>query len=352
MLNSSNKGIQKVKEVLVFDSSTFINEVGLTTNSASALRYYLYYRKIQLAVPQVVVVECERNLNRIALGKVKHVHEELRWLSMFCGSVSGWTSPDEVDIAARSRTLARGEAFNAVVLEESSELQQRAKERSKVEQPPSHRKDSERDCRIWEQCLELLREHNVIFVSNDKDFCGNKQTKQLHPQLKAEADESGGSLTFHYGMRSLLSDLRRDEIPQPSAKQVFTFIYKSNTAKVGGFEEISGCRPTSSGTVEQEMFTTNQVDIVEVRLKMKDRWMSDETDVTFEFSLAGSYKYHLSDSELCDLSLSNIGLYKIHPDGKRHAVKGSTSYMSGHATSGIDPIQPDPVALVPVEELN
>ena len=40
-------------EVLVFDSSTFIEEAGLTSRDASTLRHYLHVRRTQLAMPQV-----------------------------------------------------------------------------------------------------------------------------------------------------------------------------------------------------------------------------------------------------------------------------------------------------------
>ena len=67
-------------EVLVFDSSTFIREAGLTSQGATALRHYLYDRGTQLIVPQVVAEECERNLSKRAGKYVESVHDALDWL--------------------------------------------------------------------------------------------------------------------------------------------------------------------------------------------------------------------------------------------------------------------------------
>ena len=61
----------KAKEVLVLDSCTFIEEAGLTSRGASALKHYLYLRGTRLVVPQVVVEECERELTTRAKGKKK-----------------------------------------------------------------------------------------------------------------------------------------------------------------------------------------------------------------------------------------------------------------------------------------
>ncbi len=73
--------------------------------------------------------------------------------------------PKDDEIEVRVKVLASGEAFGADLLNESPAFLQRAKERVNTELPPSHRKDNLLDCRLWEQCLELLRKHDVIFVS-------------------------------------------------------------------------------------------------------------------------------------------------------------------------------------------
>ena len=177
----NEKGKPTAKEVLLLDSSTFIEEIGLTSRDASALRHHLRARETQLVVPQVVVEECERHLRKRADEKKRGVLSSLGWLARFCGSVNGWTPPTEVDIAERSRALSRGETFDAVVLEDTPTLTQRADERVRAERPPSHRRVSLNDCRIWEHCLELLKEHNVILVSKDADFRGHRVFRKAPP---------------------------------------------------------------------------------------------------------------------------------------------------------------------------
>ena len=337
----------KAKKVLVLDTSTFISEVGLMSKVATALKYYLFHQDTILVVPQVVTEECERNLKKRVEGKVESVLANLEWLSVFFGSVNGWTPPKDDKIKARVKALASGEAFDAVVLNESTALLQRAKERANTELPPSHKKDSLPDCRLWEQCLELLRKHDVIFVSEDQDFCGHKKPMQLHPKLKAEAEcvQGGGCLTFHASMNSLLKVLQRDEIPRLDAKKVFPFIYKSVANKVSEIQEKYGCKPEMSGTLEQKFFSTSQYDVVEVRLTVKDCWRNDENDDTFEFNLSGSCQYHLTDGELCNLSMSTIGVNKLLPTGKLEMVLNIAFMKASAYGGGPGPIKPDSVSL-------
>ena len=337
----------RAKKVLVLDTSTFISEVGLMSRVATALKYYLPHQKTKLVVPQVVIEECERNLKDRAEGKVQGVLANLEWLSLFFGSVNGWTPPKDDKIKARAKALARGEAYDAVVLNESAALLRRAKERANAELPPSHKKDSLSDCRLWEQCLELLSKHDVIFVSKDQDFCGHKKPMQLHPKLKAEAEgvQGGGCLTFHASMNSLLKVLQRDEIPRVDAKKVFPFIYESVADEVSEIQEKYGCQPEMSGTVEQEYFSTSQYDVVEVRLTVKDCWRNDENDDTFEFNLSGSCQYHLADGELCNLSMSTIGVNKLFPTGKLEMVLNIAFMKASAYGGGPGPIKPDSVSL-------
>lgn len=339
------------KEVLVLDSSAFIGEAGLTSNGASALRHYLYVRGTQLAVPRVVSEECERWLGNHVTGRVKGVHAALDSLARFCDGVNGWTPPQDVDIAERVKGLACGEAFQAVVIEETSELRACAERRNHAERPPSHKRDSLPDCKIWEQCLDLLRDHDVIFVSLDKDFRGRRQPQKLHPQLRAEADAvPGGRLTFHPGMDSLLSDLSA-EVPRLPTEQVLSFVYDAIAEEARELEANSGCRPTSGGTVEQQFYTTDRADVVEVRLKVNDRWEHGDGEETLEFRLAGSCRYRLSDSELDDLSVTRLGLYMTQPDGTERAVEGSYVNLSMHAYAGAPPVRPEPVRIGVTTEL-
>ena len=333
------------REVLVLDSSTFIKEAGLTSKGASALKHYLFYKGTQLVVPEVVVNECERHLADHASAKVKSVHASLNWLARFCGGVSGWEPPEEEKIAEHVRAAACGEAFDAVVITETPALRERAELRFCAELPPSHKRDGLQDCRIWEQCLELLRDRDVVLVSNDGDFRGRGQPMKLHPQLRAEADAVvGGHLTFHPGMDSLLLKLEA-EVPQLATETVLAFVYDAIWEDLRVLEANSGCRTACAGRVQQQLYTTDRADVLEIRLKVADEWKSSENEEPLAFKLSGSCRYSLVDRKLTDLSVTNMGLYMKQPDGTEKAVKGSYVTVSFSSHTGARPIKPEPVVI-------
>ena len=333
-------------EVLILDTCTFVAEVGLTSRRGSALKHYLSRRGIQLVVPELVAEECERHLTQRAQGKRKRIEGELQWLGRFCGEVNGWQGPSDKTIQERARELARAEHLNAVIVRETLGVRRRAELRHRAERPPSHKGSELSDCRIWEQCLELLARCDVVFVSRDSDFRGHRRKDGLHPALRAEAEAVAEDriLTFHRTVESLLSELKSEIRPIPD-DVVFAFVYESLAPVVEELKSNSGCRPQEVGEVKQTLLTTDQAEVLEVRLEIADSWQSADEANTLPFHLSASCHYRLTDETLCDLSASNVKLLTHQPDGSVRAVKGSYMSLGGHAYAGAPPIRPEPEEL-------
>ncbi|MDE0703422.1 MAG: hypothetical protein OXH59_06845 [Rhodospirillaceae bacterium] len=315
-------------EVLVFDSSTFIREIGLMSTTGSALKHYLYCRGTELVVPQAAAEEYERHLAKRARGKIELIQKELAWLAQFCDGISGWSAPDEELIESRARTLARGDSIGAIFLRETDESRERARHRNSTERPPAHLKAGFGDCRIWEQCLKLLSNHDVVFVAADEDFRSRRDRSSLHPQLRAEAEEAGAgrSLTFHPDMKSLLHELKSEIAPIPD-DAIFEFVYEPGTETMHELRANSECRPTATGAIEQTRLATEARDIIEVRLQVEDRWESPDGAASQRFELSGLCRYHLGDRKLFDLRTDVVRLLMTRPDGSVLAVKGSRAVM-------------------------
>ena len=189
------------------------------------------------------------------------------------------------------------------------------------------------DCRIWEQCLELLSGYDVVFVAADQDFQSHRDGKSLHPQLRAEAEESGAgrSLTFHPDMESLLRELK-SEIPTIPDVAIFEFVYEASRETIQELQSNSECRTTATGTIKQTRLATEARDVIEVRLEVEDRWGSPDGATSLRFELSGSCRYHLGNERLADLRTDVVHLLVTEPDGSVRAVKGNRDTgPSGHA---------------------
>ena len=338
-------GVTEMK-VLILDTNIFVAEIGLTSKHGSALKHYLFRRGMRLFVPEVVADECKRKLIRCAEGKRRRIKGELKWMGRFCGGVSGWQGPNDQTIAEHAGALSRGDHLGAVVVPETPEVRRRAEVRNEAEQPPSHKASQLADCRIWEQCLELLAKSDVVFVSRDADFRGHRQSDKLHPTLRAEAAEvaEDRSLAFHQSMESLLSELRSEIQPIPDSV-ILAFVYESIAPVVQELESNSGCYAIKAGEVIQTLLTTDQAEVIEVRLQITDIWESADRAKTMDFRLSGSCHYRLAEAKLCDLTPSQVTLLTKLPDGSVRAVAGSYASLSGHAIMGEPPIRPEPAEL-------
>lgn len=329
-------------EVLVLDSSTFIREIGLMSAKGSALKHYLYCRGTQLVVPQAAAEEYERNLASVAKEKIERIQKDLRWLAQFCDGLAGWSAPGDAVIEDRAKALATGDGLGGVLLPETDDCQARAGHRNSAERPPAHLKSGMGDCRIWEQCLDLLSDHDVVFVAEDKDFRSGRGGLSLHPQLRAEAEEAGRErkLIFHPEMASLLRELK-SEIPPIPDDEIFAFVYDASTETIQELQANSECRPTATGTIEQTRLATEARDIIEVRLRVEDRWESPDGETSLPFELSGSCRYHLGDRKLFDLRTEVVRLLMTDPDGSARAVKGSRVSARASFTAGAPPVLPE-----------
>ena len=170
---------------------------------------------------------------------------------------------------------------------------------------------------------------------------------QLHPQLRGEVQEVAGDrdVTFYPNIESLLSKLK-SEISPILDDTVVRFVYNTIDGVVQELESNSGCRPKAAGAVKQTWLTTDQADVIEIRLKMKDRWESADGVATMEFQLSGSCHYHLADKQLTDLTVEDVRLLTSEPDGSVRAVKGSYANLSAHFyAGGPPPVLPSPETL-------
>ena len=332
----------EAEEILVLDSSTFIREIGLMSTKGSALKHYLYCRGTQLVVPQAAAEEYERHLARLAKGKIQKIHRELRWLAQFCDGVAGWPAPSDEVIEERAKVLAAGDSLGGVLLEETDDIRARARDRELAERPPGHLKAGIGDCRIWEQCLELLPDHDVVFVASDKDFQSRRDAKSLHPQLHAEAKDAGNgrTLEFHPDMESLLRELK-SEIPPIPDDAIFEFVYETNRETIEELRSNSDCRPTATGTIKQTRLATEARDVIEVRLEVEDRWESPDEAKSLRFELSGSCRYDLACGRLGELRADVLHLLMTEPDGSVRAVKGSRVNLRVSAYAGTRPMQPE-----------
>ena len=122
--------------------------------------------------------------------------------------------------------LATGYRHGAIFLEETKKIRSRAERRYSEERPPGHtKKATPGDCKIWKQCLDLLSGHDVVFVSQDKDF--QSRHGKLHPQLDAEVKEVGAGRSLRlYSKMKLLPGEMKSEIGSIPDDAIFHLIYE------------------------------------------------------------------------------------------------------------------------------
>ena len=140
-------------------------------------------------------------------------------------------------------------------------------------------------------------------------------------------------------MESLLRELKSEIPPIPDAA-IFEFVYEANRETVQELQSNSECRPTATGSIVQTRLATEARDVIEVRLKVEDRWESTGAATSLRFELSGSCRFHLGNQRLTDLRTDVVHLLMTEPDGLVRAVKGSRVNLRAHGHIGTPPIPP------------
>lgn len=105
------------------------------------------------------------------------------------------------ELESRLRQLAKRLLANAFILKPEDSIELKAFRRSKGRIPPGQRRDQDKDCQIFEECLEasrLLRNENhsgriVFCTSNRRDYCAVRSVP--HPEITKELDSVNVTFT-------------------------------------------------------------------------------------------------------------------------------------------------------------
>ena len=317
---------------LLLDSNIWIKEVGLMSRRASTLRLYMQDRGVRLVVPEVVRVEAARHLasrmrTQAAAGRKAH-GELLRML----GRLAEWRIPSANEMAAHAERLAKGVdvPVNHVELEPETAL--RGARRCVAQRPPAHRTKREfMDCMIWEEVINVLRSHDLCFVTNDGGFFDAEGNGNgLHPCLAAEADAATHGLVVQRDLDALLEDFRAEFAID--AKVLSEFVRRRGDA-IKQTAEAMGFEAKGPPQVSYKAFATEKTQEVEVRFTSVQPF-EDATEhgrSTEGLRIEARALYGVTTGELEEVSMDREELVYVDDEERRKAVPGSIAYGRGQA---------------------
>ena len=237
--------------------------MGLQSRVGAAVRHFALRRGATVVIPEVVRLEIEERLTVRLLKLRKQAEDSHKQLLQVFRRLQRLTLPSEDEIrGVVSRIVSN---FDVPVREVEFNVDVSRSSMMKIIRrvPPSRNNEEFRDGVIWAHCLELLKEGDVYFVTQDTQFYEQKSyEKGLAIELVSEVEECSelNRVILKKDLNDLLSEIRMPmNLP---LMQLFESIRDQEDNVVTELLLQNGFETVGSATGEVHCFATENADQV------------------------------------------------------------------------------------------
>lgn len=196
---------------IVLDSNIWISEWGLNTTKGAAVRFYIKQKQAQIALPEIIKEEVERNLFNNLKMLCESIEKNHRQLLSVFGMLKEVVLPTTIEIEQKAKSIFKELRFVYNEIPFTIESARLSLQKINDKQPPSDRNQQFKDGVIWADCLKLLEFDDVILVTDDKAFFnGHDHKKGIAPDLEKEANSLNYKIKLYPSLIELLEEIRSD----------------------------------------------------------------------------------------------------------------------------------------------
>lgn len=316
--------------IVVFDSNVWLSELGLRSGAASAAKFFLNHNHARLALPEVVRLEVQQNLQARLTEHIENIQTNYRQLLTAFGKLREVVLPTSADVLAKIQELF--DSIEVVKLDIPFSLESARSSFLKTidKSPPSDKTQEFKDGVIWADCLALLSSEPVILVTSDKAFYQDRQyDKGLAHNLQAEASEFSNQLQLLPTLSALLQTLRAPvTLDEDNLAQAFLTQHKES---VYGTVSRHGFNLDARQSLSYTLFVTENPNALFLEFTMAysctDIRGEGRTDATL--LLKGDGSYVPTTGTFSDLRNFGEHLKYRMPDGSERESKNHVIFAGG-----------------------
>ena len=307
------------KLYVVFDTNIWFSQLGLTTRNGAAVRFFLRQREAKIAVPEVIQLEVQQKLiGRLSKHK-RDMEEGHRTLLSIFGSLTELSVPSDQEIAARVSSLLASIDVPHVSVPFSLEAAKASLKKIFDKTSPSRDKEQFKDGVIWANCLELLQEADVFFVTEDSAFY-DKAARTTDPviaeDLQLELDSYSNTLKLFRNLDQLLDEIRADVAIDHDA--VVGAVFEKQGADMEDILGSTGFRIDGAPEILLKPYITEVAAQVNFRFELGQRCVDatqqGREEALLEFS--GEGFFDTSTKSVDRLSVSNVNFHYTDTAGQ------------------------------------
>lgn len=298
---------------LVLDTNIWVYKTRLlSTALGAAVIYSLSQSKRKLVLPEVIEEEIRKHTQKQGNEAVKKIQENYRLIEQLMGARDDFTVPSNDQFIAR--VDLRLNELDQFILKIEFKLNhaKSALRRVLEESPPNGFHNQQfKDSAIWEAILELAKDGDVDFVTEDKAFFqDSKPPRGLASNLLEDCKDIPNKIRVFYELPSYLKTIK-EELPSFDKEKIIEKINKSIIAELSERAVDNGYKLGDINKSDVQAFLTEKPEFIAIEFEMNyfaSEELIPESGILTEANLVvrGSCSCNIATYEIVDVQFDSI----------------------------------------------
>lgn len=199
--------------IVVFDTNIWLSHLGMRSPAASAIRFFLKQNGYHMALPEVVRLEVEANLQAKLTNFIDEIRNSYEQLLTVFGELREVVLPSPAEVQVLIPRLFESVGVKLINIPFSLESARSSFLKTIHKVQPSNNNQQFKDGVLWADCIALLESDDVTLVTSDQAFySGHRFENGLAKNLQTEADQCRHQLRIVPSLAKLMESLPKSYV--------------------------------------------------------------------------------------------------------------------------------------------
>lgn len=297
---------------LVLDTNVWVYTTRLlSTSLGAAVIYSLNQSKRKLALPEVIEEEIKKHTYKKGREAIAKIQENYRLIEQLMGARDDFEVPSDDELIARvdSRLSELDKFIHKTEFKFSHA--KLALRRVMEESPPNGFKNQQfKDSAIWESILELAKEADVDFVTEDKAFFQDSKPPNLASNLLEDCKNVSGKIRVFHDLANYLKAIK-EELPPFNEEIIIERINQSIKGELSQMAVDKGYKLGDISKSSVDAFLTEKPELIAIEFEINylaTEILIPESGVVTDATLVikGNCGGDIKTYEVSDVQFDNI----------------------------------------------
>ena len=240
---------------IIFDTNIWLSELGLNSAKGAATRFFVKNKGAKVVLPEVVKLEAVINFKNELSKYIFEIEKNYQQLLSIFGKLKEIVLPSAEDIDHKVESIFAESQLEIMEIPFCLESARNSFLKTINKSPPSDKNQQFKDGVIWADCVSLLKEDVVWFVTADKAFYQNRQyDKGLAKTLSDEIEGYENKVVLFPSVSKLIEEIKT-EIEIDQNKLIDQFIQLNNLS-IKNILKVNNFVMSGESSIRLDIFAT------------------------------------------------------------------------------------------------